>query len=271
MSSSEYILHSSTEEFRRLRAQAEALAPEAAVMLDRIGIEKGWRCADLGCGAGGILDLLSARVGPNGHVLGLDQQQSSLAAARAWMEEFHSELENVSYHQAGILDNDLPAASFDFVHMRFVLTTVGQHEAMIAAAVRLLKPGGILALQEASGLGIDCFPAHDAFYQLRKLLFTVFDEVGDSSAGLCVHGLLRQAGFEELDFRPCQAGARNNDDMALYLPETVRSVQQALFARALITAEELEKTLAACEAHLRDPGTISTHIGVLQVWGRKPG
>ncbi|MDP6873929.1 MAG: hypothetical protein QF521_10400 [Alphaproteobacteria bacterium] len=24
-------------------------------------------------------------------------------------------------------------------------------------------------------------------------------------------------------------------------------------------------------AHPRDPGTISTHIGVLQIWGRKPG
>jgi hypothetical protein len=83
--------------------------------------------------------------------------------------------------------------------------------------------------------------------------------------------LLRRSGYERINIRPCQAGARIFDDMALYLPETVRSVQQALLARELITVHELEEALAACEAHLRDPGTISTHISMLQVWGRKPG
>ena len=105
-------------------------------MLDRIGIETGGRCAELGCGAGGIMDLLSVRVGPPGQVVGLDQQESSLAAAQAWAADLNDGLENVSFHQAGILDNDLPAESFDFVHLRFVLTTVGQHAAMVAAPSR---------------------------------------------------------------------------------------------------------------------------------------
>lgn len=33
----------------------------------------GWRCLDLGCGAMGILGPLSRRVGPDGSVVGLDQ------------------------------------------------------------------------------------------------------------------------------------------------------------------------------------------------------
>ena len=53
-------------------------------MLDRIGIETGWRCAELSCGGGGIMDLLSVRGGPKGHVVGLDQQENSLAAGPEW-------------------------------------------------------------------------------------------------------------------------------------------------------------------------------------------
>ena len=115
-------------------------------MLNRIGIEAGWRCAELGCGAGRIMDLLSVRVGPTGHVVGLGQQESSLAAAQAWVVDLNGGLVNVSFLQAGILDNDLPAESFDFAHLRFVRATVGQYDAVVAAAARFLKPGGVMAL-----------------------------------------------------------------------------------------------------------------------------
>jgi SAM-dependent methyltransferase len=212
------------------------------------------------------MDLLSQRVGPTGHVLGLDRDPENLDAAR----RLTAHLGNVDFVDAGILDNDLPDDSFDFVHIRFVLTIVGQNEAMIAAAARLVKPGGILALEEGDGSGINCFPPNEAFIKLRNSLFTVFGEVGDPMAGRRTFGQLRRAGFEDVNFRPCRAGARSTDDMAMYLPETIGSVREALLARAIFTVEELADNLAACEAHLRDPDTISTHIGVFQVWGRKP-
>ena len=84
----------------------------------------------------------------------------------AWPRGLNGGLENVSFHQSGILDKDLPAESFDFVHLRFVPTTVGQHDAMVGVAARLLKLGGIIALQEGNGIGIDCFSPHDAFSRL---------------------------------------------------------------------------------------------------------
>ena len=46
-------------EINRLRIQSEALKFDAKTMLDKIGVAKGWHCLDLGCGAGGIMDLLS--------------------------------------------------------------------------------------------------------------------------------------------------------------------------------------------------------------------
>jgi ubiquinone/menaquinone biosynthesis C-methylase UbiE len=41
------------------------MAPDTLAMLDRFGPMEGWACLDIGCGPGGITDLLSARVGRN--------------------------------------------------------------------------------------------------------------------------------------------------------------------------------------------------------------
>jgi len=59
-------------EIERLHRQGAAMAPDCAIMLEKIGVTEGWRCLDLGCGPRGITPLLSARVGASGKVTGLD-------------------------------------------------------------------------------------------------------------------------------------------------------------------------------------------------------
>jgi len=62
--------------------QAAAIEFDAGVMLERIGVAPGWRCLDLGCGSGGMLELLSVRAGPTGRVIALDADAVLLAHAR---------------------------------------------------------------------------------------------------------------------------------------------------------------------------------------------
>jgi hypothetical protein len=38
-----------------------------------------------------------------------------------------------------------------------------------------------------------------------------------------------------------------------------------------MTAGALDTALAACRAHLADPGTVFTMYTVVQLWGRTPG
>ena len=77
-----YPIERRTGEIERLQVQAAAMAPDCAVMLDRIGVNAGWRCLDLGCGPGGITALLSERVGPTGRVVGFDADEAFLEHAR---------------------------------------------------------------------------------------------------------------------------------------------------------------------------------------------
>src|SRR4051794_10145908 len=70
-------------EIERLHIQSAAFARDVEVMLDLIGVDKGWSCLDLGCGPGGITAPLSRRVGPTGRVIGLDKDAQFLEYARA--------------------------------------------------------------------------------------------------------------------------------------------------------------------------------------------
>jgi SAM-dependent methyltransferase len=262
-----YPLESGQDEIARLRVQAESLAGETAVMLDRIGLDKDMSCLDLGCGAGGIVDLLAARTGRGGRVLGIDADGDSLAAARSWVRQ--RGLENVSFEQRSLFEPG--PETFDFVHLRYVITTIGRHREVIAAALARLKPGGVLAIQEADGDGIAAYPTHPAFESLKTVLLEVFEKVGAAPyAGRQVYGLLQEAGLEDVDFRACTARARNHDALADYLPQTVLSVRQVITQYGLMAEDELNATITACRAHLAQPNTISITSLVFQAWGRKP-
>ncbi len=268
MREANYPLASNLEEIKRLRIQAESLADEAAVMLDKIGVDAGMTCLDLGCGAGGITDLLAARVGPGGHVIGVDVEEFSLAAARSWADGLA--LDNVEFRSGSIFDNDLLPDSFDLVHLRYVITTIGRHDEIVASALRLVKPGGILALQEADAEGINIYPECQPFSDLKKILIAVFVEVGaDPYAGRRVYELLRRHGLSEVDVRACTARARSDDDLSDYLPQTVLSVREAILDLSLMTESEIDQAVSACRRYLADPDTITTTSTVFQAWGRK--
>ena len=65
-----YALGSSSGESSRLQRQAEELAPDSAVLLDRVGLRPGESAIDLGCGPRGVIDMLAERVAPGGRVVG---------------------------------------------------------------------------------------------------------------------------------------------------------------------------------------------------------
>jgi SAM-dependent methyltransferase len=66
----------------RQTAQDALLAPVSEALLDRARIEAGERVIDIGCGCGGTTIAIAEKVGPSGHVLGLDVSAPMLARAR---------------------------------------------------------------------------------------------------------------------------------------------------------------------------------------------
>src|SRR5207248_8228773 len=111
-----YIFGSTLTEQQRLVAQAQELEHQARWLLDHIGIQRGWRVIDVGCGPIGILDLLSERVGPPGGVVGLENVLRF--AEMAGNEIARRGLTNVEVVQADALSSGLQRNSCDFAHAR---------------------------------------------------------------------------------------------------------------------------------------------------------
>jgi ubiquinone/menaquinone biosynthesis C-methylase UbiE len=268
-STGNYPIERRAGEIERLRMQAAVLEFDAGVMLERIGVSSGWRCLDLGCGPGGIVDLMSVRASPTGQVVGLDADPVFLEYARALARERRRG--NIEFVQGDAYRTGLPRASFDLVHVRFVASTVGRPEDLISEALALARPGGYVAFQEGDVGTLKCYPPHAAWDRLAQVLEQVFVSVGnDVRLAQRLYQAFRRARLENIQYRPFLVGFRADDPMADYLPATVESLRRTILRHDLIDEGELDATLAACRRHLAGPDTVSTYVTVAQVWGRRP-
>jgi len=261
--SGHYPIEHRAGEIERLLTQSQAMVPTTLVMLERIRPMQGWACLDIGCGPGGITDLLSARVGPSGRVIGLDRDAGFLEHARK------SAAANTEFRQGDAYNADLPAGSFDLVHMRFVASTAGDPERLLKEAMRLARPGGIVALQEPDASTLRCYPPHPAWDRLKAALLGAFKGVGaDLELAQRLYHFVHQAGLSDVQYRTALLGVRSMDPMVDYLPSTVESLRGTIVKLGLLGEGEFEAVLADCRAHLAKPGTSFTMYTVAQVWGR---
>ncbi len=258
----DYPIERRAGEVERLALQNAALAEATDAMLEQIGVGPGWRCLDLGCGPRGITDLLSARVGPQGSVLGLEFDAEFVALAR------ESAPPNVAFMTGDAYRTGLPDGGFDLVHVRFLACTAGDPERLIAEARRLARPGGVVAIQESDPTTLNCFPPHPAWTTLRSAWIGSFPEAGAEPIAQRTFRMLRRAGLEEVQYRPVLVGVRSGDPWQDYLPATIESLRGRVLERGLVAPDALDAALAACRAHLADPETVFTAPTVVQVWGR---
>lgn len=116
--------------------------------LDELPLE-GARVLDVACGTGEITALLARRVGPSGHVTGLDFSPGMLAVARRRLEEAGLAA-RVRLVQGDALAMPFPDGGFDLVTMGFALRNVADLDRALAEMVRVARPGGRVLLLELS-------------------------------------------------------------------------------------------------------------------------
>jgi SAM-dependent methyltransferase len=154
-------------------------------------LEPGQVVLDLGSGAGLDVLLSAKRVGPGGHVYGVDMTDEMLALANA--NRAKAEIRNATFLRGTIENVPLPDASVDVVISNCVINLAEDKRAVIKEAFRVLRPGGVFAVADM----VELDPLDE---RLKKQL--------DSLAG-CISGTipvdqyraaLLEAGFTEPDF-----------------------------------------------------------------------
>ena len=146
-SSSKYALGSTEYEHERLIRQAAWLAPYTEKFFREVGIGPGQRVLDLGSGVGDVALLLAHLVGASGEVVGIERDAHSIARAAERVSK--ARLHQVSFTQGDV--NQIPRSKpFDAAVGRYILMFLPDSVAVLRSLSEVIRPGGVLAFQEAS-------------------------------------------------------------------------------------------------------------------------
>ena len=153
--------------------------------LERLGIQAGWRAADIGAGGGDVTVALARIVGRTGRVYAVDsdpQRRDQVAAAAA----LATQAQVVALTQAGE-ELRLPEA-LDLAFCRFLLIHVHEPLVVLTKMRDAVRPGGWVLAQEpitsAGRVGGAPLSMPDAT---------------DADVGAVLTSLVRQAGLELVD------------------------------------------------------------------------
>jgi SAM-dependent methyltransferase len=249
--------------------QADHLREQTKALLDPIVLEPGARVLDLGCGRGGALELLSELAGPGGHVVGVDQDATSLAAARALVRQ--RELGNVEIVRADARDTGIARSSVDLVHVRMLLVNLPEPEKMVEEIARLVKPGGWVAAMEPDHALRVCYPPHPALQRLCALVAAVYRHDGaDGYVGRRLPHLLATAGMANIAVEARAPVCPPGHPQRTLCPDMVRHLRSRILQWGLIEERELDRLDYAARLHLDDPGTLSVPVTYFAAWARKP-
>jgi ubiquinone/menaquinone biosynthesis C-methylase UbiE len=267
-SSPVYALGSDLEERQRLQRQAEELRAHSSELLDHTRLGVGDSAIDLGCGPRGILDLLAARVGPAGRVVGLDFDAASVALAQAYALE-HG-LSNVQVIKGDAGNTGLPDSSFDAVHSRTLLINVPDPAAVLTEMVRLTRPDGVVVAMEPDIPLTVCYPRLEAWERMSQLFAQSYASDGaDQAIGRRLSELFRNAGLVEIGTEARMTVYPPGHSRRTVRAELFRTLRGKIVARGMADAAELDEIDTAVRAHIADPHTLIAHTSFM-AWGRKP-
>lgn len=122
--------------------------------VEELGLNDGDRVLDVGCGTGLNFPHLRKRIGPSGHIVGVDASAAMLARARRKFEP--SENVDLLRGDAGKLDELVARWSFDAVIVTYALSIIPDWRAAWTGARRHTRRGGRIAVVDLAlpkGLG----------------------------------------------------------------------------------------------------------------------
>ena len=258
-----YVFHrvEDRQELERLRAIEHQHDPGSRRRLLAAGLRPGWRCLEVGPGAGSILSWLADVVGPSGSVCAVDLSTKFLPAR--WPP-------HVELRQADIRTTALPDASFDLVHARFVLIHLPDYEAVLARLLACLKPGGWLIVEEpdfSASRGVTGDDVHlEAVRRLNQAIHVMYERLGmDDAVGLKLPALLQRSGWTDLIVENETPLSVGGSAMAAIMRMSAGQLRDKYLATGCVTASDVEAYCRFAE----DPRTWAVYYATLAVSARR--
>jgi SAM-dependent methyltransferase len=261
-----YALKTGAAAARRLHVLHDIYSPAGRRVLLQAGLKEGMRVADFGCGVGVVTRMLAEMVGPSGSVTGIDvsgaqlEQANELCAAEG--------LTNTSFVKANATSTGLPRNWFDLVYCRFLLLHLPDPAACLREMRDVLRPGGILVVEDGDLASATSVPptAMNAFADL----FCRFGPIRglDYSLAKNLYHLVMRAGFSDANLEIHQPAIISGENR-YFLKWSVEEAGPAFVDAGIVTADQLERTLAGMQEVVEDPKVLILAPRMSLVWARK--
>jgi SAM-dependent methyltransferase len=232
--------------------------------LDARGVRRGWRCLEVGAGAGSIALWLADRVAPDGAVLATDLDTTVLDGLA------HRNLE-VRVHD--LLADDLPHAAFDLVHLRLVLSWLEDRRTALRRLIAALKPGGWLVAEDLDFSSAVPDPRMGPelcarFARIVEVHHAVISERHgfDPHYGRRLAGDLADAGLAERGSRGRASMWRGGKPGGEIWRLSLEQLREGIVDAGLMGEAEVDAAIALCA----DPRFSTLSPVLMAAWGRRP-
>jgi SAM-dependent methyltransferase len=188
----------------RQQAQDILLAPVADVLIDRAKPRAGEQVIDIGCGSGATTIAFAQKVGPSGHVLGVDISGPMLERARQSAPKGAA----IDFVLADATIYPFPPASFDLLASRFGVMFFADPAKSFANIRKALRPSGRLTFacwREPRENPWMMAPLQAVYKHVPKLPQQGPEDPGPFAfaSETRVHRILGEAGFTGIAMEPC--------------------------------------------------------------------
>ena len=250
-----YIL--GTEERRRLELLQQCLDPMTNRSLDAIGVEPGWRCLELGAGAGSVAQILCRRVGAAGRVVAVDRDT-----------RFLDELAegNLDVDRRDVLADGLPGGGYELAHARLLLMHLATREKFVGEMAAALRPGGWLLIEDMDTFPFQTTLSEGVFCDVMRKIDAAFVAANAAPAfGRQLGALFDAAGLEAVE-AACEINTfRGGSPTAEMYLASAQQLRPALLAVGA-TEDQLEDLVGV----LSDPTRWFSGLAFYSVRGRVP-
>ena len=253
----------SDEELERLRLLEDEYDPSTIRHLIDLGVSEGWRCLEVGPGAGSVASWLAERVGPTGRVVAADIDPRFLGDLDA---------PNLEIRRLDIMRDDLEAATYDLAHCRFVLMHMVDPEAVLRRMISGLRPGGWVLVEEPDHVSVeavdDNHPLAERFNTAFRNRIRLLAETGimDLRMGRSLPTLMSNAGLVDVANEGVARIARGGDRTSLVQAKTWAAIDDRLLRDGQFSEAESASTRQALE----DTTFVYREQLMQAAWGRRP-
>jgi ubiquinone/menaquinone biosynthesis C-methylase UbiE len=265
-----YVLGHSEAELNRLTAQANLLAEHTALLFRWAGVTRGMSVLDIGCGPGDVSFLTADIVGAAGRVLGIDRSPEAVELARERARQ--GGYKNVEFRVADVASLQ-PETQFDAVVGRLVLMYLADAVTVLRGLKSLIRPQGLLVLQEGDLHSIGSAPECPLVKQARQWLLAAFEHSGAvTNMGSRLSQAMSRAGFETEGCnvsQPAYVGRELATGLE-WFANVLRTLVPMLDAKGIVAADTVQiDTLAQRMAdEAREKQAIVYAPRLVGIWAR---